>query len=94
VWASIWAVRVAVTPDGRLGAFVRRGERTAATIRTPMEWAIALEGRTDLGGILLLLEDRAEAESIAGEMRERGHRVAVRPYPLRPAAPPHKARAR
>jgi hypothetical protein len=45
-----------------------------------MEWAIALDGRSDAAGILLLLEDRQEAESIAIEVRRRGHRVVVRPY--------------
>lgn len=47
----------------------------------PMGWAVALEGRWDPQGIVLLIEDRAEAESIAGEIRARGPRVVVRPYP-------------
>jgi hypothetical protein len=45
-----------------------------------MDWAVALEGRADAGGILLLLDDREGAESIAGEMRNKGHRVVVQAY--------------
>jgi hypothetical protein len=40
-----------------------------------------MKGRVDLGAIVLLLEERAEAESIAEEIRERGAPVEVRPYP-------------
>jgi hypothetical protein len=52
-----------------------------------MTWAVALDGRSDEEGILLLLEDREEAESIAVEVRRRGHRVVVRPYPDPPPRP-------
>ncbi len=54
-----------------------------------MGWAVAMEGRVDLGSIVLLLEEREEAESIAREICSRGTRVVVRPYPARvlPAAP-------
>ncbi len=47
-----------------------------------MSWAVAVEGRADPGAVVLLLEERDEAESIAREIRERGTRVVVRPYPL------------
>lgn len=46
-----------------------------------MGWAVAMEGRLDPGGIVLLLEDRLEAESLADEIRTRGTRVVVRMYP-------------
>ena len=46
-----------------------------------MGWAVTVEGRSDPGGIVMLLEDRAEAESIASEIRTRGTRVIVRLYP-------------
>ncbi len=46
-----------------------------------MTWAVTMKGRVDLGAIVLLLEERAEAESIAEEIRERGAPVEVRPYP-------------
>jgi len=45
-----------------------------------MGWAVTMEGRSDPGGIVLLLEDRAEAESIANEIRTRGTPVIVRLY--------------
>jgi hypothetical protein len=48
-----------------------------------MGWAIMLEGRTDAAAILLLFDDPQEAEDIAFEVRRRGHRVVVRPYPGR-----------
>jgi hypothetical protein len=44
-----------------------------------MSWGIALEGRTDPAAILLLFDDRREAEEIAFEVRRRGHPVVVRP---------------
>lgn len=47
-------------------------------------WAIALEGRSDADGVLLLSDDRWEANSIATEVRRRGQRVVVRPYNRRP----------
>ena len=43
-----------------------------------MDWAITLEGRADQGGIVLMLDDREDAEGIAAEMRRKGHRVVVR----------------
>jgi hypothetical protein len=46
-----------------------------------MGWSVIIDGRADPGGIVLLLEERNEAESIALEMRSRGTQVVVRPYP-------------
>lgn len=46
-----------------------------------MGWAVTLEGRSDPQGIVLLVEDWAEAESLASEIRARGPRVVVMPYP-------------
>jgi hypothetical protein len=56
-----------------------------------MGWAVTVEGRSDPGGIVLLLDDRSEAESIADEIRNRGTRVVVKLYagpgrPLQPAS--------
>jgi len=48
-----------------------------------MGWAVTMDGRSDPGGIVLLIEEREEAESIADEMRTRGTQVVVRPYPDR-----------
>jgi hypothetical protein len=45
-----------------------------------MGWAIMLEGRTDQAAILLLFDDREEAEDIAFEVRRRGHPVVVHPF--------------
>jgi hypothetical protein len=45
-----------------------------------MEWAVVLEGRPEPEGILLVLPERPEAESIASEIRKKGHAVVVRPY--------------
>lgn len=45
-----------------------------------MEWAVIMEGRTDPAAIVVLLEERGEAELIAGEICRRGPRVVVRPY--------------
>jgi hypothetical protein len=45
-----------------------------------VSWAIVLEGCSDKSGVLLLCDDRNELESIATEVRRRGHRVVVRPY--------------
>ncbi len=46
-----------------------------------MGWAVTLEGRSDPQGIVLLIDDRSEAESLAREIRARGQRVVVVPYP-------------
>ncbi len=46
-----------------------------------MEWAIHIDGRTDPAAIVVLLDEREEAESMAAEICRRGPRVAVRPYP-------------
>ncbi len=54
-----------------------------------VSWAVAMEGRLDPAAIVLLIEERAEAESIAREMCSRGTRVVVRPYPALAAIPPH-----
>jgi hypothetical protein len=45
-----------------------------------VEWAVVLEGRPAPENILLVLAERQEAESIAAEVRQKGHRVVVRPY--------------
>jgi hypothetical protein len=45
-----------------------------------------MEGRADPSAIVLLIEEREEAESIASEIRSRGPRVVVRPYPFAPVA--------
>jgi hypothetical protein len=58
-----------------------------------MGWAVTMEGRSDPGGIVLLIEDRSEAESIAAEIRTRGTRVVVRLYPG-PGRPLQPAMAR
>jgi hypothetical protein len=50
-----------------------------------MGWAVTLEGRTDPGAVMLLFDDRTEAESLAGEIRARGTQVVVRFYPPRGA---------
>jgi hypothetical protein len=47
-----------------------------------MGWAVTMEGRADPGAIVLLIEERDEAESIAREICSRGTRVVVRPYPM------------
>lgn len=47
-----------------------------------MGWAVTMEGRADPAAIVLLIEEREEAESIANEIRSRGTRVVVRPYPV------------
>ena len=47
-----------------------------------MGWAVTMEGRADPGAIVLLIEEREEAESIAQEIRSRGTSVVVRPYPV------------
>ena len=54
-----------------------------------MGWAVTMEGRSDPQSIVLLIEDRAEAESIATEICNRGQRVVVRPYPM-PVPPPRR----
>jgi hypothetical protein len=46
-----------------------------------MEWAVTIEGRSNPGAILVLIDERGEAESIASEIRGRGRRVVVRPHP-------------
>jgi hypothetical protein len=51
-----------------------------------MGWAVTVEGRIDPGAIVLLIEEREEAESIAREIRSRGTQVVVRPYPSDRAA--------
>ncbi len=59
----------------RLGRFHSLGRWAS-----PVTWAVALEGRTDPGGTLMLIEDRQEAENLALEIRRRGQRVTVRLY--------------
>jgi hypothetical protein len=50
-------------------------------------WAVTMEGRADPAAIVLLIEEREEAESIAQEICSRGTRVVVRPYPMMGRAP-------
>jgi ERCC4-type nuclease len=45
-----------------------------------MGWALSMEGRDDPEAIVLLVDEREEAESIAQELRSRGVPVIVRPY--------------
>jgi hypothetical protein len=53
-----------------------------------MTWAITDKGRTGRAAILLLLEDRREAESIAIELRARQQRVDVCLYNVNPTLIP------
>jgi hypothetical protein len=46
-----------------------------------MDWAVVLEDRIDREGVLMLLDTRSEAESIAAELQLRGQKVIVLPYP-------------
>jgi len=46
-----------------------------------MGWALTLEGRADPAAIVLLVDDKEEAESIAQEVRRNGTRIVIRPYP-------------
>jgi len=46
-----------------------------------MTWAVAIAGRTDRAGILFLMDDRDEADSLAAELRQHGQRVVVRLHP-------------
>ena len=46
-----------------------------------MGWALTLEGRVDPAAIVLLVDDKEEAESIAQEVRQKGTRIVIRPYP-------------
>ncbi len=48
-----------------------------------MSWALTLEGRADPAGIILLLDDKEEAEIIAREVRRNGTPIVIRPYPGR-----------
>lgn len=52
-----------------------------------MTWAVVMEGRTDLAAIVVLIDDRDEAEIIAGEICRRGPRVVVHPYPAQGSVP-------
>jgi hypothetical protein len=52
-------------------------------------WAIAIEGRADLGEVLVLLGDQEEAESTADEMRRHGHRVVIQTHPGKRALLPN-----
>ena len=52
-----------------------------------MGWAVTMEGRADPGAIVLLIEERDEAESIAREICSRGTKVVVRPYPVMSPVP-------
>jgi hypothetical protein len=46
-----------------------------------MGWALTLEGRVGPAAIILLVDDKDEAESIAQEVRRNGTRIVIRPYP-------------
>ena len=56
-----------------------------------MGWAVTMEGRADPAAIVLLIEEREEAESIAREICSRGTRVVVRPYPVKGMVPASRA---
>jgi hypothetical protein len=44
-----------------------------------MSYAVVLSDRTDdMAGVLVMLDDKGEAEQIAIEMRRGGHKVEVR----------------
>jgi hypothetical protein len=45
-----------------------------------MEWAVALEGRSEPESVLVVLAERREAESIAAAIRRKGHPVVERSY--------------
>jgi hypothetical protein len=53
-----------------------------------MGWALRLEGRTGPAGILLLIDDKNEAESLAQEIRRLGTRIVVSPYRTTEMTPP------
>jgi hypothetical protein len=55
-----------------------------------MGWALVMEGRTDLAAIVVLIDDRDEAEIIAREICLRGPRVVVKPYPAPGSPPPRR----
>ena len=42
-----------------------------------MEWAVTLRARSGPEGILMILPDRFQAQSIAEEIRAKGHDVVV-----------------
>jgi hypothetical protein len=42
---------------------------------------VVQEGRVGREGVLMLLDDRSTAESIAAELRRKGQKVSVLPYP-------------
>lgn len=52
-----------------------------------MAWAIVVQGRTDPGRILLIIEDWREAETLAHEIRRKLTGIAVEPYPCRESRP-------
>jgi hypothetical protein len=43
-----------------------------------MPYAVVLNGREDVAAVLMLLDDRTEAEAIALDIRAAGHGVEVR----------------
>ena len=43
-----------------------------------MEWAVTLTAHSGPEGILMILPDRTQAESIADEIRAKGHDVVVK----------------
>jgi ERCC4-type nuclease len=56
-----------------------------------MGWAVTIDGRADPGAIVVLIDEREEAESIAGEIRSHGIQVVVRPFPDGTASLPRAA---
>ena len=41
-------------------------------------YAVVLQDRTDIGGVLMIVDDRKDATEIALQLRQRGHEVDVR----------------
>jgi hypothetical protein len=62
-----------------------------------MDWALMLEGQAGPGGILLMVDNQEEAESLADEVRRKGYPVVVRAHGghqqsgLEPLRPVHKS---
>lgn len=46
-----------------------------------MPWAVVVEGRSDPGRILLIIDDKREAETLAYEIGRKGGRIGTEPYP-------------
>jgi hypothetical protein len=62
--------------EGRLAPFEQKGDAVVPS------YAVTLTSRlTRIDGILLILDDRQEADEIAGELIRKGHQVIVREVP-------------